>query len=95
MENFVLHIFGYGETQLITSENSLKYNTKDLTKVQPLIDAIWNLKPTDLVGEKKYQVIHFFSKKDVIWIDKIAFELKDEASLSTKIDDLIAEIQAI
>lgn len=94
MENFVLHIFGGGQTQLITSENSLKHKTKDLIKAQPLIDAIWDLKPVDLDGVKKYQVIHFFSKKDVIWIDEIAFDLKDEVSLSSKIDDLIAEIQA-
>jgi|688.fasta_scaffold229121_3 hypothetical protein len=93
MENFVIHIFGYGETQFITNDKSLKYETKNLTKVEPLIDAIWNLKPSDFSGEKKYHVINFFSKNDVRWIDENSFQLKEEESLSTMIDELITEIK--
>ena len=54
MENFVIHIFSYGETQLITEVESLKYETKNLTKVEPLVEAVWNLKPADFQGEKEY-----------------------------------------
>lgn len=92
MENFVIHIFGYGETQLITNEKNLKHETKNLTKVQPLVDAIWNLKPEDYSGEKKYHVINFFGKNDIRWVDENSFQLKNE-SLSTMIDELITEIQ--
>lgn len=92
MENFVIHIFGYGETQLITKDESLKYETKNLTKVQPLVDAIWNLKPEDYSGEKKYHVINFFGKNDIRWVDENSFQLNNE-SLSTMIDELITEIQ--
>jgi len=93
MENFVIHIFGYGETQLITEVESLKYETKNLIKVEPLVDAIWNLKPEDFSGEKKYHIINFFSKNDVRWIDENYFQLKAEESLSTMIDELITEIK--
>lgn len=93
MENFVIHIFGYGETQLITEVESLKYETKNLTKVEPLVDAIWNLKPEDFSGEKKYHIINFFSKEDVRWIDENSFKLKAEESLFTMIDELITEIK--
>lgn len=93
MENFVIHIFGYGETQFITEVESLKYETKNLTKVEPLIDAIWNFKPEDFSGEKKYHIINFFSKNDVRWIDENSFQLKEEESLSTMIDELITEIK--
>lgn len=92
MENFVIHIFGYGETQLITKDESLKYETKNLTKVQSLVDAIWNLKPEDYSGEKKYHVINFFGKNDIRWVDENSFQLNNE-SLSTMIDELITEIQ--
>lgn len=92
MENFVIHIFGYGDTQLITNEKNLKHETKNLTKVQPLVDAIWNLKPEDYSGEKKYHVINFFGKNDIRWVDENSFQLKNE-SLSTIIDELITEIQ--
>ena len=53
MENFTIHIFGYGETQLISNENNDKYPTDKLTKVTALVDAIWNLKPEEVKGEKK------------------------------------------
>ncbi len=93
MENFVIHIFGYGETQFITESKSLKYETKNLLNVQPLIDAVWDLKPEDFSGEKKYHVINFFSKNDVRWVDENSFQLKAQESLFTIIDDLITEIQ--
>lgn len=92
MENFVIHIFGYGDTQLITNEKNLKHETKNLTKVQPLVDAIWNLKPEDYSGEKKFHVINLFGKNDIRWINENSFKLNNE-SLSTMIDELITEIQ--
>jgi hypothetical protein len=93
MENFVIHIFGYGETQLITNQNSLKYESKNLTKVQPLVDAVWDLKPVDFVGEKEYHVINFFDKKDVRWVSENYFNVKDNESLIPLIEELIIEIQ--
>lgn len=93
MENFTLHIFGYGETQLISKENNDKYATDKLTKVTALVDAIWGLKPAEVTGEKKYHIINFFSKEDVRWIDENSFKLKAEELLFTMIDELITEIK--
>jgi hypothetical protein len=92
MENFTIHIFGYGETQLISKENNDKYATDKLTKVNALIDAIWDLKPTEVKGEKKYQVIHFFNHNDIRWLGEESFNLKDEENLIPLIDELIVEI---
>ena len=45
MEKLTIHIFGYGETQIIKKDVNFKTKTSDLTKVQPLLDAIWAEKP--------------------------------------------------
>lgn len=93
MQNFVVHIFGYGETQLITNESNVKYKTEKLTKVQPLVDAVWNLKPEKVTGEKKYHIVNFFGKNDVRWVSENQFILKDEETLIPLIDELITEIK--
>jgi hypothetical protein len=92
MENFTIHIFGYGETQLISKENNDKYATDKLTKVTALVDAVWALKPAEVTGEKKYQVIHFFNHNDIRWLGEESFNLKDEENLIPLIDELITEI---
>lgn len=94
MENFTIHIFGYGETQINSSEFSVKVKTTDLKKVQPLVDAIWSKKPEDSNAEQKYHVIHLFGHNDIRYMTKDGFELKDEESLKSLIDELIVELQA-
>ena len=93
MENFTIHIFGYGETQINSNEFSNKIATTELTKVKPLVDAIWNKKPSDSATEEKYHVIHIFGYNDVRFVCKDGFELKDQEDLKPLIDDLIAELE--
>lgn len=92
MENFTIHIFGYGETQFIEKDTNIKYRNENLTSVQPLVDAIWDLKSPEITFEKKYNVIHIFSKNDIRWLDEKYFNLKDEETLIPLIDKLITEI---
>lgn len=93
MENFTIHIFGYGETQINSTEFSVKVSTKTLTKVKPLVDAIWDKKPKDSSAEVKYHVINLFGRKDIRWVSNDGFQLSDEESLYPLIDDLILEMQ--
>lgn len=93
MENFTIHIFGYGETQLISAEVSKKINSNSLTKVKPLVDAIWAKKPKGSKAEEKYHAINFFGHGRVIWVSNDGFELIDEQTIYPLIDDLILEIQ--
>ena len=97
MENFTIHIFGYGETQINSKDLSVKALTDSLTKAQPLIDKVYSLKPSDSpLTEKKYHVIHLFSQKDVRWLCKDGFDVKDqEVVLKPFIDALIAELQTV
>jgi hypothetical protein len=95
MEKFTIHIFGYGETQIISKDLSVKVKTTELTKVQPLVDAIWAKKPEDSEAEEKYHVIHCFSYDDVRWVSKNGFALKDEEeNLKPLINDLITELES-
>jgi hypothetical protein len=94
MENFTIHIFGYGETQINSKDLSVKVKTDSLTTVTPLIAGIFAKKPTDnptLITD--FHAINIFSYKDVRWMAKDGFDVKDDSSLQTLIDALITELQ--
>jgi hypothetical protein len=93
MENFTIHIFGYGETQINSKELSLKVKTTDLTKVQPLVDAIWSKKPEDSNAEQKFHAINLFGFNDVRYMSKDGFDVKDDADLKPLIEELITELE--
>lgn len=93
MENFTIHIFGYGETQINSKDFSVKVSTKTLQKVTPLVDAIWSKKPEDSNAEEKYHAINLFGHNDIRWVSKDGFELSEQEDLVLLIDDLIAELR--
>jgi hypothetical protein len=93
MENFTIHIFGYGETQINSKELSLKVKTTDLAKVQPLVDAIWLKKPEDSNAEQKFHAINLFGFNDVRYMSKDGFDVKDDADLKPLIEELITELE--
>lgn len=93
MENFTIHIFGYGETQINSKEFSVKVSTKTLQKVTPLVDAIWNEKPEGSTAEENYHVVNLFGYNDIRWVSKDGFQLKEQQDLATLIDDLIVELR--
>lgn len=93
MENFTIHIFGYGETQINSTEFSVKVSTKKLTKVKPLVDAIWNKKPEDSNADEKYHVVNLFEHKDIRWVSNDGFQLSEQEDLNPLIDELITELQ--
>ena len=93
MENFTIHIFGYGETQINSKEFSVKVKTTELKKVKALIDAIWAKKPEDSNAEENYPVINLFGHKDIRWVSKDGFELSEQEDLIPFVDDLIAELR--
>lgn len=94
MENFTIHIFGYGETQINSKDLSIKVSTDTLTSVTPLLNGIFAKKPADnttLVTE--FHAVNLFGYNDIRWMSKDAFDVKDEATLKTLIDNLITELQ--
>ena len=95
MENFTIHIFGYGETQINSKDLSVKVATDTLTTVLPLIEGIFAKKPVEnptLITD--YHAINLFGYNDVRWNTKDnSFEVKNDANLKPLIDNLIAELQ--
>ena len=96
MENFTIHIFGYGETQINSKELSTKVATDTLTTVTPLIDAIYAAKPADNPAAiSPFHAINIFGYNDVRWlVEGNSFTVKDDAELKPLIDSLIAELEA-
>lgn len=100
MENFTIHIFGYGETQINSKDLSVKVSTDSLTKVTPLLQSIFAKKPkenTSLIAD--YHAINIFNHKDVRWMSRgknaKGFNIKDDTELIPLINDLIAELQVV
>jgi hypothetical protein len=95
MTHFTLHIFGYGETQINGDEFSVKVKTDTLTKVQPLVDAVWSLKPADSNAVKEFHAINIFDFNDIRYMTKDGFNVKTTPALKTLIEDLIAELKVV
>lgn len=98
MERFTLHIFGYGETQINSKDLKVKVKTAELTKVQPLVDAVWSKKPEDKVGNKEdFRNISFFDFTKISWAGKTKQETfiirEEDSAMKVLILDLIAELE--
>lgn len=100
MKNFnTIHIFGYGETQLISTDSNKKLATSTLKKVQAVIDNVYSKKPADHVAGKEYHVINIFNGMFADFMPKIkdekSFRVKYEDLDATLINQLVDEIKAL
>jgi len=94
MENFTIHIFGYGETQINSSEFSVKVKTDSLTKVTAVVGAIWAKKPAESESIQDYHAINIFGFNDIRWMSKPkGFNLKNDVELKPFIEAVIAELK--
>lgn len=97
MENFTIHIFGYGETQINSKDLSVKVATSSLTAVTPLVQAIFAKKPEDNTSVVNgYHAINLFGYNDIRWSSKgkdvKGFDVENDEALKPLIDALIAEL---
>ena len=95
MENFTIHIFGYGETQINSKDLSVKVKTDTLTTVQAVINQVFSKKPSDnptLVTD--FHAINLFGFNDVRWQCKDSFNDKDDVVLKPLVEALIAELKS-
>jgi hypothetical protein len=93
MKHFTLHIFGYGETQINGDEFSVKVKTETLTEVQPLVDAVWSLKPKESTAVQEFHAINVFNFDEIRYMTKDGFNVKTTPALKTLIENLIAELK--
>jgi len=66
----VIHIFGYGETQIIGDGINKKFPTTELLKVQDVVDYIYSLKPESNPTSKEYHLINIFKDSRVSFLPK-------------------------
>ena len=100
MENYsTIHIFGYGETQLIATDNDKKVQSSLLTSLQAVIDNVYSNKPADNNAGTEYHAINIFNDMFADYMPKS----KDEESFrveyanldATLINELVEEIKAL
>ena len=64
-----IHVFGFGDTQVIGKDQKGTVKSQDLTKLSSFVDAVKALKPSEVV-ESDYHVIHIFNNGDVKYLGK-------------------------
>jgi hypothetical protein len=93
-----IHIFGYGETQLIGKDLNKKVPTSVLTTVQAVIDNVYSFKPEDSTATNEYHAVNIFNDMFADWQAKeqgVKGWRTQYADLdATAIEALVAEIVA-
>lgn len=56
-----IHIFGYGETQIIGKDLNKKVPTSVLTNVQLVVDNVYSTKPEDSNASAEYHAVNIFN----------------------------------
>ena len=94
-----IHIFGYGETQLISSDSNKKVATSILTKVQAVIDNVYSKKPADNNAGTEYHAINIFNNMFADYLpkarDEKSFRVEYKNLDATLINELVEEIKAL
>jgi len=96
-----IHVFGFGDVQIIGSEKEGTVKASTLTKLAAFIDHVKTFKPEDATLTD-YHVIHIFNGMDVRYLGKAAEDKKADTSFSvemskidtTILDELVAEVAA-
>lgn len=83
-----IHIFGYGETQIIGETNNGKVPSLSLTTLIPFVDHIKTFLPESGVTLTDYHVIHIFEGSDVRYLGVGTEDRKEETSFSVKYDQI-------
>jgi hypothetical protein len=86
-----IHIFGFGDTQLIGSEVSGTIKSTELAKLSALVEHIKTFKPED-VTLTDYHVIHIFNDMDIRYLGTGGFAKSEKNHFSVKISEINSAI---
>lgn len=94
-----LHIFGYGETQLIGENLNKKVSTSALTTVQAVVDNVYSFKPEGNTATKEYHAVNIFNDMFADWQTSQqgveGWRVQYPELDATLIEALVAEIEAL
>jgi len=92
-----IHIFAYGEAQIISKDNNFKASVTEFTKLNPVIADVKAQKPVD-VATGDYHAINIFYSSNCYYMgnqQEFSFSF-DVADLNeTKLNALIAEFASL
>lgn len=96
MTNFnTLHIFGYGETQVITYIENKKVISDELSGAQPVVNNVYSLKPSDSDAGTDYRSINIFNGLFVDYLDnegrrfRVEYSELDSSLINTLVDEVL------
>lgn len=92
-----IHIFAYGEAQIISNDVNFKASVTEFTKLNPVIADIKAQKPADVI-DGDYHVINIFYSADVRYMGKeeqCSFNCPLVSLNETKLNALIAEFATL
>ena len=90
-----LHIFGYGECQVITDTENKKVPTSDCPSAQDVVDMVYAFKPVDNNAGTDYRAINIFNDMFADYQSPEGNFRVDYSELdSALIDQLVSEIEA-
>jgi hypothetical protein len=86
-----IHLFGFGDSQIIGKDNHGTVKSDTLTSLQAFIDHIKTFKPED-VTLTDYHVIHIFNETDVRYLGKGTDVKTDKTNFTVKISEVDATL---
>lgn len=101
-----IHLFGFGDSQIIGQDNNGTVKSDTLTNLQAFVDHVVTFKPEEVVLTD-YHVIHIFNEMDVRYLgrgtgnntDKTDFIVSmteiDATLLGNLVDEIVAAITPV
>ena len=92
-----IHVFGYGETQLISKDVNFKCSTSELSSVAAVVANVYSKKPADSDASAEYHAVNIFNDMFADYqpqTGKEGFRVKWEDLDAALIDALVVEITA-
>ena len=87
-----LHIFGFGDVQVISKDGGATKKAATLSKLQAVIDNVWSTKPTDNTSTKQYHAINIFEGMFADWQTKVPKEKGFRTEYSKLDNSLIQQL---
>lgn len=88
-----IHLFGFGDTQIIGKDNNGTVKSDTLTNLQALVDHIVTFKPEEVILTD-YHVIHIFNDMSIRYLGKGTENNEDKTDFMVDFSDIDATIMS-
>lgn len=91
-----IHVFSYGETQVIGKDVNYKHANTELTTLQALADEVYSKKPADSDASAAFGLINIFHNMFVDFRPqsgkgfRVEYKNVDEAKINALVDEVLS-----